>query len=115
MLVTLPTADPAPKSDTQNPAHNEPGGLCEDPIAIRLRLGARAARPARAPHPVIGHGMPAYRSGPDARHDRASSACREGLRAGMSSGWLSGPGRSSAPQMMAPTAKMPAHHQNTVV
>jgi hypothetical protein len=33
----------------------------------------------------------------------------------MSSGLVSGPGRSSAPQMMAPAAKMPAQHQNTVV
>jgi len=42
MLVTLPTPDPGPESDTENPAHKEPGGLCEDPIAIRLRLGSDA-------------------------------------------------------------------------
>jgi len=42
MLVTLPTPDPGPESDTENPAHKEPGGLCEDPIAIRLRPGSDA-------------------------------------------------------------------------
>ena len=81
MLVTLPTPDPAPKSDTKNPAHNEPGGLCEDPIAIRLRLGARAARPARAPHPVIGNGPCA-----SVRSRCASRSCQLGLQGGLAGG-----------------------------
>src|SRR5215469_2412028 len=79
------------------------------------KRGARAARSARAPHPGNQQVTPVYRSGPAARHDRAGAARREGLRAGMSFGPVSGPGRSSAPPMMAPAAKMPAHHQNTVV
>ena len=115
MLVTLPTPDPAPKSDTKNPAHNEPGGLCEDPIAIRLRLGARAAQSCAGASPSNRAWDACISVRSRCRYERAGSACRKGLRAGMSSGWLSGPGRSSAPQMMAPTAKMPAHHQNTVV
>jgi hypothetical protein len=113
MLVTVPTPDPAPKSDAENPAHKEPGGLCEDPSAIQREAPARAVRAGASPGNR--QGVPAYRPGPDARHDRAGAACREGLRAGRSSGPVSGPGRSSAPQMMAPAAKMPAHNQNTVV
>ena len=36
MLLMLPRPEP----DTENPAHEEPGGLREDPIAIGLRLAA---------------------------------------------------------------------------
>jgi len=31
---------PRPEPDTENPAHEEPGGLREDPIAIGLRPAA---------------------------------------------------------------------------
>ena len=86
------------------------------------RLGAPGRR-LRRPHGAIRAGaspgtrqeVPAYQPGPNARHDRAAAACREGSRAGISSGRVSGPRRSSAPQMTAPAAKMPAHHQNAVV
>ena len=54
-------------------------------------------------------------SSPGARHDRSAAACRDGWGAGLSPGRVSGPRRSSVPQMTAPAAKMPAHHQNTVV
>ena len=77
--------------------------------------GARTAQSAGASLSGRPGASPAQRQVPNARHDRAGAACREGLRAGMSPGRVSGPGRSSAPQMMAPAAKMPAHHQNTVV
>jgi hypothetical protein len=34
---------PRPEPDTENPAHEEPGGLPEDPIAIGLRPAAMLA------------------------------------------------------------------------
>ena len=49
MLVTLPTPEPAPKSDAENPAHKEPGGLCEDPIAIQREAPTRAVRAGASP------------------------------------------------------------------
>lgn len=52
---------------------------------------------------------------PNARHGRAATASRAGSRAGAAWGRVSGPRRSSTPQITAPAAKMPAHHQNTVV
>ena len=52
---------------------------------------------------------------PNARHGRAATSSRAASRAGASWGRVSGPRRSSTPQITAPAAKMPAHHQNTVV
>ncbi len=51
----------------------------------------------------------------DARQDCTDSACWDGSPAGAPPGGGSGPRRSSVPQMTAPAAKMPVHHQNTVV
>jgi hypothetical protein len=76
-----------------------------DTLAIMRRGDARRPRSGgrAGASPVIGK-APAYWSGPRCGHDRAGAGRREGLPAGMSSGSVSGPGRSSAPQMMAPAA-----------
>jgi hypothetical protein len=75
-------------------------GIGQRPLLVALRTG-RGAGARQAWH--------------DGRQDGAVADCWGGCSAGASSCRGSPPRRSSAPQMTAPAAKMPVHHQNTVV
>jgi hypothetical protein len=97
----------------------------EDEISLYLFMAesAAAVREAAAIHglqferiveavsawhqPSLPRPTPAYEPAATGSGDRSS--------VGASSGRASGPRRSSVPQMTAPAAKIPAHHQNTVV
>jgi hypothetical protein len=90
---------------------SRPGGLPGLLAGLLVRFTAPA--PAGPPGTTVRTGDQQAR--PDARQDCAVATSWDGSRAGMPADRASGPERSSVPQMTAPTAKMPAHHQNTVV
>src|SRR6266566_947946 len=102
------------RANQDHARRDRPGVIVEhrhrrDPIAHGCDGASEATGGAQRPGAA---GIPGHRT-----RSRLASACAVVIPPGAGGGvrfWPSGPGRSRAPAMTAPNAKMPAVHQNAV-